>query len=320
MATAAHEVLDERVEGLDGIALLSRAHELRVAFAPAAGMVGYSLTHRGEELLGMRGGLAAYRERGSTFGIPLLHPWANRLTGLSYSVGGRSVELDGGRPPLHLDANGLPIHGVVAGVPYWRESGRTPGGGTAAFGAQLDYAAHEDLMGTFPFPHELHVQVELRDDTLTVATILVATGSVAVPVSFGWHPYLRLPGVPRADWWVELPVRRRSVLDGRGIPTGDSEPVAIAPGPLGERTFDDHYVELDQPARFALEGGGRRIELELGEGYPHAQVYAPLGTGDEPYVCFEPMTASVNALVSGDGLRSVPPGETFRADFTVRVN
>src|SRR4051812_49951543 len=126
MATAAHEVLDERVEGLDGIALLSRAHELRVAFAPAAGMVGYSLTHRGEELLGMRGGLAAYRERGSTFGIPLLHPWANRLTGLSYSVGGRSVELDGGRPPLHLDANGLPIHGVVAGGPYWRGAGRPP--------------------------------------------------------------------------------------------------------------------------------------------------------------------------------------------------
>ena len=40
-----------------------------------------SLTHRGEELLGQRGGLPAYRERGATFGIPLLHPWANRLDG-----------------------------------------------------------------------------------------------------------------------------------------------------------------------------------------------------------------------------------------------
>ena len=95
--------------------------------------------------------------------------------------------------------------------------------------------------------------------------------------------------------------------------------VAIEPGPLGDRTYDDHYVQLEHPATFALEGGGRRVEVEFGEGYPYAQEYAPLGTGDEPYVCFEPMTAPVNALISGDGLRSVPPGGSFRADFTVRV-
>jgi galactose mutarotase-like enzyme len=315
---ADHEVRDERVDGLDGLALLSHARDLRVAFAPAAGMVAYSLTHRGEELLGLRGGLTAYRQRGSTFGIPLLHPWANRLAGLSYAVGGRSVELDGDAP-LHLDGNGLPIHGVVAASPYWRETGRTPGNGSAAIGARLDYAAHEDLMSAFPFPHELHVEAELKDGTLRIGTILLPTGDVAVPVAFGWHPYLRLPGVPRAEWRVELPVRRQAALDERGLPTGASEPVAIEPGPLGERTYDDLFVELERPALFALEGGGRRIELEFGDGYPFAQVYAPPPSGDEPYVCFEPMTAPVNALISGDGLRSVPPGGSFRADFTVRV-
>ena len=49
---------------------------------------------------------------------------------------------------------------------------------------------------------------------------------------------------------------------------------------------------------FALEGGGRRIEVEFEAGYPVAQVYAPPG---EDYVCFEPMTAPIDALVSGDG-------------------
>jgi aldose 1-epimerase len=316
----AHEVRDERVDGLDGIALLSHARDLRVAFAPSAGMVGYSLTHRGDELLGLRGGLSAYRERGSSFGIPLLHPWANRLAGLRYAVGGHRIDLDGGRPPVHLDGNGLPIHGLVAASPYWRETGRTPGNGSAAISARLDYAAHEELIAAFPFPHELHVEAELTEGTLRVRTILLPTGGVAVPVSFGWHPYLRLPGIPRADWHVELPVRRRAVLDEHGLPTGASEPVEVEPGPLGERTYDDHFVELARPATFVLEGGGRRLELELGEGYSFAQVYAPLATGDEPYVCFEPMTAPVNALVSGDGLRSVPPGGSFGADFTVRVS
>jgi aldose 1-epimerase len=151
-----------------------------------------------------------------------------------------------------------------------------------------------------------------------VATIVLPTGDSAVPLSFGWHPYLSLPGVPRSEWRVELPVRRRAVLDEHGLPTGETEPVTIEPGPLGERTYDDHFVELDRPAVFAVEGGGRRIELELGQGYPYAQVFAPLGE-EEPYVCFEPMTAPVNALVTGEGLGSVPPGGSFRAEFQVRV-
>ena len=53
--------------------------DLEARFAVGAGMVGCSLRHRGDELLGLRGGLDAYLERGKTFGLPLLYPWANRL-------------------------------------------------------------------------------------------------------------------------------------------------------------------------------------------------------------------------------------------------
>jgi aldose 1-epimerase len=314
----AHEVRDERIDGVDGIALHSYDRDLRVAFAPGLGMVGYSLTHRGEELLGQRGGLAAYRDRGSTFGLPILHPWANRLAGRGYAVGGRSVELDPERSPLHFDANGLPIHGLVAASPHWQVVGRSPGNGRANIATRLDYSAQAELAAAFPYDHELHVQAELIGDTLTVATIVLPTGEFTVPVSFGWHPYFKLPGVPRPEWWVELPVLRRAALDERGIPTGDVEPVSIEPGPLGDRTFDDHFVELADRAVFVLQGGGRRIEVEFGEGYRYAQVFAPSG-GDEPFICFEPMTAPVNALVGGEGLGSVPPGGSFRAEFRVRV-
>ena len=59
--------------------------------------------------------------------------------------------------------------------------------------------------------------------------------------------------------------------------------------------------------------------MELGQGYPVAQVFAPPGPDDE-YVCFEPMTAPVDALSDGVGLPSVPPGGSFRAEFTIRVD
>jgi aldose 1-epimerase len=313
---SAHEVVDEQVEGLDCVVLVSPDDDLRAGFAPAAGMVGYSLLHRGEQLLGQGGGLAAYRERGSTFGIPLLYPWANRLSGYAYTVLGREVVLDSSRSPLHLDPNGLPIHGVLAASPHWELDNRRASEGSAAIGARLDYGAHDELLAAFPFTHEVRVDAELAGHTLTVATTVRPTEDTPVPVAFGWHPYLCLPGLPREEWWVEMPVLTRAVLDERGIPTGHEEPADIAPGPLADRSYDDLFTSLAEPPRFVLEGQGRRIEVEFGAGYPLAQVYTPAGA---QFICFEPMTAPTNALTTGEGLPTVAPGDAFRAEFHVRV-
>jgi aldose 1-epimerase len=315
-AVALHEVVDEQVEGLGCVVLVSHAGDLRAGFAWQAGMVGYSLRHRGDELLGQRGGLSAYRRSGSSFGIPLLHPWANRLSSRSYSASGREALLDQEVSPVRLDPNGLPIHGLLTASRYWELESRTACAERAAIGARLDFGAHEELLAAFPFSHELRVDAELALDTLTVATTLLATGDIGVPVCFGWHPYLRLPGVPREEWTVELAVKTRALLDERGIPTGGEEPAEVSPGPLGARGYDDLFTALTEPPRFALEGGGRRIELEFGDGYPVAQVYAP---PEEQFICFEPMTAPTDALVSGRRLRSVAPGEDFRAEFRLRV-
>src|SRR6476646_9096770 len=67
---------------------------LEARFAAGAGMVGCSLRHRGDELLGILGGLDAYVERGKTFGVPFLYPWANRLGDWRYEVAGRTVVMD----------------------------------------------------------------------------------------------------------------------------------------------------------------------------------------------------------------------------------
>ncbi|MEA2390276.1 MAG: aldose 1-epimerase [Solirubrobacteraceae bacterium] len=288
------------------------AGELEADFAPGAGMVGCSLRHRAEELLGERGGLSAYVERGSTFGIPLLHPWANRLSGFSYRAAGHDVSIDPDDPRLHLDGNGLPIHGLLAASPCWEVEEQ--GGG--ALRAVLDFGAHPDLLAAFPFPHRLELDVRLAASALTISTTLHATGDRAVPVSFGFHPYLRLPGVPRADWRVTLPAARHLVLDGRSIPTGDWEPFAgLADEPLGDRIFDDSYCDL-AAGRFVLAGGARRLTVTFLEGYRYAQVYAP---ADYDAVCFEPMTAPADALRSGRGITLAEPGDSYRAAFAIEV-
>ena len=288
--------------------VLLTAGELEATFVPEIGMVGSSLRHRGEELLAQRGGLEKYAEAGSTFGIPLLHPWANRLGGLRYG----QVELDPERSPLRLEENGLPIHGLLSASPHWEVAEQ----GEAALTARYAFDRPELLAG-FPYPHELTTVVTLTDSALRIETTLRPTGVMAVPVSFGYHPYLTLPRMTRADFLVEMPVTERAVADERGIPTGASDPVALEPGPLGEQTFDDLFRDIAPGAAFVLEGGGRRIEVVFEEGYPFAQVFAPEA---KDFICYEPMTAPTNALVSGDALRRVEPGAEFRARFSITVS
>ena len=178
----------------------------------------------------------------------------------------------------------------------------------------FDFAAREDLMSVFPFPHQLQFEAGISGQKLTIATTVRASGDVPVPIAFGYHPYLRLPGVDRSAWLVEIPVRERVVLDSEELPTGKVEPAVVDGGPLGSRTFDDEFAAPAEP--FALEGGGRRIEVSFDRGYPYAQVYAP---DDDDVIAFEPMTAPTNTLVSGQDLKLLEPGESYEASFSINV-
>ena len=111
------------------------AGDLEAAFVPDAGMVGCSLRHRGEELLGQRGGLEAYVNERKTMGVPLLHPWANRLSSRRFTLAGREVVIDPEHTPLRLDATGLPMHGLLS----------------AARGWEVEHHDAERLVATFDF-------------------------------------------------------------------------------------------------------------------------------------------------------------------------
>src|SRR5580692_8945008 len=125
---------------------------LQATFWPAAGMLGASLRFRGVELLRRVDDLDAARIKGSTAGIPLLYPWANRLGSLQYRAAGRQVSLDSSSPRLHFDDHKLPMHGVP-----WSQLQWNVGASHAdALTARLDWLSQE-LLAIFPFPH--HVEM-----------------------------------------------------------------------------------------------------------------------------------------------------------------
>lgn len=286
--------------------------ELTATFIPSAGMIGTSLSDGGVELLGQRKGLQAYISAHKTMGIPLLYPWANRLSGNEYRVGHTGVRLIPGSGGVHTDDHGSPIHGTLAADPGWRVVEQSASDLTA----ELDFAARPELLAGFPFPHLLELAITLANRTLTVRTTVTATTGAAVPLCFGFHPYLVVPGVPRQQWQIETPPMRARFVDTRGLPTGATAPHPASTELLGNTVFDDGFDEVATGAVFAVSGGGRRIEVRFDQGYPAAQIYAP---ATEDVICFEPMAAPTDALRRG-GYRVARPGEPATAQFSIRVS
>jgi aldose 1-epimerase len=196
------------------------AGDLRAVFQPDSGLLGVSLSFRGDELLRRIDDLATARRKGSTAGIPLLYPWANRLAALQYRAAGRDVILDAVSPFLHFDDKGLPMHGVPWGQLAWKITDAQP----RRFLARLDWRRAE-LLALFPFPHHLEIAGDIAPDSLTLTTRILADAGSPVPVSFGFHPYFGIPHLSRAQWRLQLPAMRRIQLDARGIPTEVTENV-----------------------------------------------------------------------------------------------
>lgn len=287
------------------------AGELVAAFLPERGMLGISLTHRGEELLRLVDDLDDAAAQGRSVGIPINHPWANRLRGTRYRAAGREVELDPQSPWLLRDWNGVIIHGV----PWSKLDWQTVEADATSLTSRLHWNRPE-LLAVFPFEHVLEMRASLDANALTVATTLIASAGDVVPVSFGFHPYIAIPGRPRQQWRLGLPAMQAIELDARLLPTGRREPFAAVDAPLGEREFDHGFALESDRATMSIAGNGRRISVDFVEGFPYAQIYAP---PDHDHISLEPMTAPADALVSGEGLRMVEPDGRFTAVFRIRV-
>ena len=296
---------------LPSVVLKDPASTLTATFVPSAGMICTSLSDGGVELLGQRRGLSAYLTTGKTMGIPILYPWANRLSANGYGVDGGAVTLTPGVGGVRSDEHGLVIHGVLAAYPGWlvteQEDNR--------FIADLDYGGQPRLLSSFPFPHVVTLDIVLSDRALSIETTITPTTSASVPLCFGFHPYLTIPGVPRSQWRLQTPPLRHLPVDNWGIPTGVTEDWPAQSEELGDRAIDSGFDEVPQGAVFTLSGGDRRIEVVLDHGYPAVQLFAP---GNDDVVCIEPMAAPTNALRKG-GYNVAVPGRPASAKFTIRV-
>ncbi len=301
-----------RIERHHGAAAVTlRAGDVEAMFLPDVGMVGAGLRWHDHELVVLRGGARAVAA-GHTGGLPLLHPWANRLARRRYVALGTAVDLRG----LHLpvDGNGLPMHGTMVGRPGWEIVSARTTRTRAVLTAGFDYGAHPELLAAFPFPHVVEITASVDRTGLCVTTTVSPSGKEPVPISFGWHPYLRVPG-PRREWLLRLPAADHLILNAKQIPTGRRQSQPEEEQVIGGRTFDDGYA-LGTDRRFALTGRGVRLDVAFDGGYPFGQLWVPAGRS---FACLEPMTAPTNALLT-DAYAVALPGAPYAAEYRIAVS
>ena len=313
------------IDGIDVVQLGDATREMQVSIATSVGNIAYEFSVRGRNLLWFPyRGPAELRADPKLCGIPFLAPWANRLSGDTYSVNGNNYRLNPGLGYLSRDANQKPIHGLLLFSPLWKIISLDGGPDSAFTASRLEFWRYPELMAQFPFAHEITISYRLAGGALEIRTLLTNLSAETMPVAIGFHPYFRLHDAPRDDWKVHIAARDHVELDQFLIPTGVRRVAGfVDPYPLSGNKLDDVFTDLirgeDGIARFWVQGAQQRLTVAYGQNYRVAVVFAP---AERDYVCFEPMAALTNAFnLAHDGryteLQSIPPGGQWQESFWV---
>ena len=312
------------VDSMEVVRLADAAHRMEVSICPQVGNIGFDMKVNGQAILMPPAHkLSEWTEHPSQAGIPFLAPWANRLDGDAYWANSKKYLVNPEVVGIRRDPNGQPIHGLLLFASGWEVAKVEANADGAVLVSRLEFWRRPEWMAQFPFAHTIEMTYKLSKGVLEVRTAVENHSREAMPLVIGFHPWYQIPGSPRDEWTVHLPVRDHYLVSPRVIPTGKTEPVDFPdPTPLLGRQFDDVFGGVNHDDEFWVESKGRRISVRFGPKFPVAVIYAPK-TRD--VVCFEPMTGITNGFnLAHDGvysgLQSVPAGGTWSESFWVRAS
>ncbi len=332
MAYSASNYTAQRMtdHGVAVVRLTDAAHGVSISIVPSLGNRAYELKVHAENLLYFPSpALASFRDSGAQQlnGIPFLAPWANRMAGGGFWANNRRYQFNPDVGTVHLDSDGIAIHGMLASSPLWEVIDVKADGRSAHVTSRLQFWKYPDLMANWPFAHEYEMTYTLANGMVEVSTKVVNLSAKPMPVVLGFHPYFKLADVARSEASVHLPVHKHVETDARLVATGKLSPADLPNWiSLKDHTFDDGYTDLergsDGRASFSVQAGAKKIDVLYGPRYRVAVIYAP---PNQPFVCFEPMTAITNgANLAHDGkygeLETVAPGRTWQESFWVRAS
>lgn len=257
-------------------------------------------------------------QKPTSFGIPILFPYPNRIRDGKFSFQGKTYQLN---PPRH---------GFVRDKPWKVNSSGASQKEGAYLSCQFDAEDYpQEILSQFPFPFTIEVTYRLLDDALVMETRAENHGLATMPLGLGTHAYFRRP----LDGTVQVPANQMWALED-SLPTGEIVEVSGAYD-LRRRTnvqaveLDDIYTDLiaDGAGVVRCRLGDHREHIETTvefdiEEFPEVVVYtAPL---PRQAICIEPYTCPTDAFnLASEGIDShlirLPRGQSIDWTMAVRV-
>ena len=250
-----------------------------------------------------------FQARPTSYGIPILFPFPNRLRDGAFVFRGQRYVVNPNR------------HGFVRDKAWCVLATGASDSAGAWITARVEasqYAAA--ILQQFPFPFCLDVTYRLREAVLSMETVVHNSGTQAMPMGFGIHPYFRCP-VPGT---VCVPARQRWELQD-SLPTGrllavDGPYDLRQPRDVRSLALDDIYTDLiadaDGLVRCTLQDQQHGIQTTVAfdaSQFPHVVVYTP--PAPRQAICIEPYTCPTDGVnLQERGIESnlvvLQPGET----------
>src|SRR5215467_2060908 len=315
--------------GVPVVRLTDATDGVEVSIVPSVGNTAYEMKVHGHNILWFPfADVSEFQKSPRTCAIPFLAPWANRLDQQAFWANGKEYSFD---MELGNVRGATPIHGLLRDSSLWQVTDVAADKDSAHVTSKLEFWKHPELMKQWPFAHEYEMTYRLDGGELEVRVTVTNLGTQPMPISIGFHPYYRIPDVPRDEWQGHIPARRRVLTDSRLIPTGEFKPMDLPdPFPLKGQTLDDGFVDLErdgqQRAHFFIQSGAKKVEAIFGPKYRAAVVWEPNNADGSPrdFICFEPMAGVTNAINLNHAgkypeLQSVARGGNWTESFWIRA-
>lgn len=244
-----------------------------------------------------------------------LFPFPNRIKDGKYTFNGKDYQL-----PINEEARHNALHGFVFNKPFELVS-HEENTDFVTVEFELNYLGKFD---GYPFPFRLSIAYTLSEDGLECQTIIKNTGTTAMPVGDGWHPYFKTGS--KVDYLqLTLPACKVLEVDDRLIPTCKQtnfdkfESGAL----IGQQEFDTAMVleVTGDIVTTELLDTQRNLKISLWQEtgvnkYNYLQLYIP---ADRQSIAIEPMTCAPDAFNNGLGLISLQPNEVIKTAYGVSV-
>lgn len=223
-------------------------------------------------------------------GIPILFPICGNLPNNSYSYGGQTYQLK--------------QHGFGRELPWTVGQQATDDGASL----QVILTHTPETLVVYPFEFQLTFTYTLKGNTLAIAAEISNQSSQPMPFSLGLHPYFAAPDKSQLEFSIP------------GSNYFDKERNSY--GFEGKFDFDQAEIDIafEQLSGHTATVVDRALGSTLNVTWDHHHPVLVFWTvKGKDFYCLEPWTAPRNAMVSGQNLITLAPGETVNTLVTLAI-